>query len=74
MDEIINYKPKQPADSWDDFFFRARNHADDGHIVKLLRALADGEKLCGPYEARDPSFRIKGDMWLQLGHMGMYYI
>ena len=72
MDEIINYKPKKSSDTWDDIFLRARRHEDDGHCAKLVRALAHGEKLCEPYDVHDPLFRIKGDMWLQLGHMGMF--
>lgn len=72
MDEIINYRPKKPSNDWDDIFFRARAHRDDGHCSKLIRALAHGEKLCEAYDSHDTSFRIKGDMWLQLGHMGKF--
>ncbi|KAL6722152.1 hypothetical protein ACLMJK_001259 [Lecanora helva] len=71
IDEIVNYKPKRPADKWDDIFLRARKHEDDGHCCKLVRAIAHGEKLCEGYDADDPRFRIKGDMWLQLGHMAI---
>lgn len=72
LDEIVHYKPVQPLDSWDSIFDRVRNHPDDGHAAKLVRALAHAEKLCEGYE-NDPRFRIKDGMWLQLGHMGMYY-
>lgn len=44
---------------------------DDGHMAKLARSLAHGEQVCKPYEDRD-SFRIKGKMWPQLGHMGKH--
>lgn len=71
MDEIINYQPKRPLDAWEDIFERVRNLEDDGHASKLVRALAHGENVCIAYDLRDPLFRIKSDMWLQLGHMGM---
>lgn len=68
IDEIVNYKPKIPG-SWDKVFERVQKHPEDGHASKLVRALAHGEAICKPYE-NDPKFRIQGDMWLQLGHMG----
>lgn len=71
VDDIINYKPKKPSNEWDDIFLRARKHEDDGHCSKLVRALAHGEKLCEPYNLGGPLLRVKGDMWLQLGHMGI---
>ncbi len=68
MDEIVNYKPKKPSD-WDGVFERVTNHIDDGHASKLVRAIAHGQAACKEYERSD-AFPIKGDMWLQLGHMG----
>ncbi len=73
MGEITNYKPKEPTkdghNPWVRIFERAKEHDDDGHAAKLVRALANGEQVSRPYEDMD-SFRIKGDMWSQLGHMG----
>lgn len=75
LDEIANYKPKVPTkigdDPWLRIFQRAMEYDDDGHMAKLARALAHGEQVCKPYEDRD-SFRIKGKMWAQLGHMGVH--
>lgn len=68
-DEILHYRPKVPS-SWNGIYDRVRKHEDDGHASKLVRALAHGEKLCEAYDSRDPLFRVKDDMWLQLGHMG----
>ncbi|KAL9084314.1 MAG: hypothetical protein Q9165_008142 [Trypethelium subeluteriae] len=70
MDEIRNYIPKQPANNWDSIFERARVHEDEGHAAKLIRALAHGQVISAPYEQND-TFKIKGDMWLQLGHMAI---
>jgi len=77
LDEITNYKPKEPTregdNPWDGIFQRAKEHDDDGHLAKLARALAHGELVCRPFEDRE-SFRIKGKMWSQLGHMGKHYV
>ena len=77
MDVIDNYEPMHPerakdtmAGSWDGIFTRVLHHDDDGHAAKLVRALAHGGDICAAYSMNDPLFRIKGDMWLQLGHMG----
>ncbi|KAI9880934.1 MAG: hypothetical protein M1830_010002 [Pleopsidium flavum] len=74
LDEITNYKPKEQTkegdDPWQGIFQRAKEHNDDGHLGKLVRALAHGEQVCRPYEDRE-SFRIKGKMWSQLGHMAI---
>lgn len=74
LEEIINYKPKSPTstapDPWAPIFDRVLNHKDDGHAAKLVRAIAHAQDICKPYENSD-RFRIKGDMWLQLGHMGI---
>ena len=69
LNEIVDYRPKQPQDSWNEIFKRVVEHEDDGHASKLVRALKHGEHICKPYND-DPGFRIKKDMWLKLGHMG----
>ncbi|KAL9065751.1 MAG: hypothetical protein Q9161_008035 [Pseudevernia consocians] len=80
MDVIDNYKPKHPETAknsivetgpWDGIFARVLHHDDDGHAAKLVRALAHGETICAANRMDDPLFRIKGDMWLQLGHMAI---
>lgn len=79
MDVITNYEPKNPetakdsaveTGSWDGIFNRVLHHNDDGHAAKLVRALAHAENICAAYNMNEPLFKIKGDMWLQLGHMG----
>ena len=70
LDEITNYHPAQPdASSWNDIYQRICKHDDDGHAIKLVRALSHGEQMCKSYEG-DPKFRVRGKMWLQLGNMG----
>lgn len=74
LDEIANYKPSKPTstatDPWHDIIERVKNFEDDGHGSKLVRALAHGQQICKPYENKE-NFRIKRDMWLQLGHMAI---
>ncbi len=74
LDEIINYKPQRPsgdqAKPWENIFERVVDFPDDGHASKLARVLAHGEQICAPYEGNE-HFRIKKDMWLQLGHMAI---
>ncbi|KAL8804190.1 MAG: hypothetical protein Q9182_002732 [Xanthomendoza sp. 2 TL-2023] len=71
LDEVVNYHPKQPDGSWEDIFQRVIEHEDDGHVSKMVRALRHGEHICAGYDD-DSRFRVKGDMWLKLGHMGEY--
>lgn len=72
MDEIHNYRPKTPSpaggDPWGNIFDRAGRCEDDGHAVKLIRALAHGEDVCASYNDRE-EFPVKDGMWLQIGHM-----
>ncbi|KAI9731932.1 MAG: hypothetical protein M1834_004383 [Cirrosporium novae-zelandiae] len=69
VEEIVKYVPKHPG-SWEEAIVpRACRFEDDGHASKLVRALANGERVCKPFEEEKKGFRIKGDMWLQLGHM-----
>ncbi|KAL8806021.1 MAG: hypothetical protein Q9223_002380 [Gallowayella weberi] len=70
LDEIVNYRPKQPDGSWEDIFKRVIEHEDDGHASKLVRALRHGEQICAGYDD-DPRFRVKGEMWWKLGHMAI---
>lgn len=70
LDEIASYQPKQPNQGWAEIIRRVDTYEDDGHAAKLIRALANGEQVCKPYERQGgDAFPIKGDMWLQLGHM-----
>ena len=80
-DVIDNYQAKYPGtakdtsvgtSTWDHIFTRVVRYDDDGHAAKFIRALAHGEDICAAYDVDDLMFRVKGDMWLQLGHMGKF--
>jgi len=72
IDEVRNYRPKKPS-GWDGIFARAVVFEDDGHASKLVRAAANGEKVCGNVSdaaaGSSKAFRILADDWLQFGHM-----
>ena len=72
IDEIKGYKPKISYDEgWNGVIRRVNALEDDGHASKFVRALANGEKVCGKYEGEKESddWAVKGDMWLKLANM-----
>jgi hypothetical protein len=72
LDEIKNYKAKNPRDRWEEIFKRVDRFEDDGHASKLIRTIAQGEKVCKPYEGEaDDVFPLKGELWLKLAHMAI---
>ncbi|KAI9709842.1 MAG: hypothetical protein M1828_002359 [Chrysothrix sp. TS-e1954] len=71
MSEIEDYIPRRvDASDWTSIVERAIAVDDDGHASKLVRALARGQQICGPFEERH-EFRIKKHMWLKMGNMAI---
>jgi hypothetical protein len=74
VSEVSDYIPKKSAlgseGSWENIISRAVDVSDDGHVAKLIRALAFGEKACDGWEEKTPLI-IKGKMWRQIGSMSM---
>ncbi|PYI22895.1 hypothetical protein BO99DRAFT_399627 [Aspergillus violaceofuscus CBS 115571] len=59
------------AHRWEEIFaFCSRHPQDDGHLAKLVRAVAHGERACRPFEGERP-WPIEGDMWLRIANMAM---
>lgn len=72
IDEINDYQPKNPNDGWTEITRRVDKFPDDGHASKLVRAIANSEQVCKPFEGEaDDVFPIKGEMFLKLGHMAI---
>ena len=73
--EIADYKPLQPDMTWSSLIKRTNELShDDGHIAKLVRALAYGAKVCETYETDQRTaerFPLKGTGWLQIANMGL---
>ena len=59
---------------WSAVFASAASHpADDGHLVKFVRAVAHGEQVCKPFDGqRQESMPVSGKMWLQIANMGEF--
>ncbi|KAF7596577.1 hypothetical protein BBP40_000977 [Aspergillus hancockii] len=71
LNEVTDY---QASRNWESIFAYANAHRrDDGHIGKLARAIANGEKVCRPYDtrAKELGLMITGDTWLKIGNMIM---
>jgi hypothetical protein len=74
LTEIQDYVPRKPVpgeDEWPSLIRRALEIQDDGHTVKVIRALIHGQQVCKEYESKD-NFVVKGDMWQRIGHMCKY--
>jgi hypothetical protein len=70
-EEMAQYKPVRPS-GWKDVFTRASDYADDGHLVKFVRAVATAAQLTKPY-AKNPGFKLTTDQqFLTLAHMGRF--
>lgn len=70
-DEITGYPISK---NWNELFSHSiRDTRDDGHLPKLLRAVASGEQICRPFESQATTqhgLKVAGDMWLKIGNMG----
>lgn len=69
LEEVTHYQARR---DWKSVFESSIRHPkDDGHVSKLVRAVASGERVCKPFEAggRERGFMIAGDMWLKIGNM-----
>ena len=78
LEEVKGYVPKKRGEDaeWEGLFKRINRVEDDGHASKFVRALAQGERVCAPFEKErnglGPTFRVSGKDWVKMGNMGMY--
>ncbi len=71
LEEISLYSPArlEAGDAeWKGIFTRLFNFQDDGHAVKLGRAVRNGELQSKGYEDEDWA-KVKGFMWEKIGNM-----
>jgi oxidoreductase AflY len=66
-DRILDYKPRRPDEGWSELIQRAIVYRDEGHAVKLVRALYSTEQLGEP----PAGFPIARKDLLLIAHMGM---
>lgn len=74
VEEIRNYTPKVPqttGNPWLDIIERALRKEDDGHTIKTIRALVNGERISAKYQdvVERMDLPIVGDMWLKIAAM-----
>ncbi|KAH8702153.1 putative HypA-like protein [Talaromyces proteolyticus] len=70
LEEITNYPTSK---NWKQVFDAGnQSPSDDSHLVKLVRAIANGERVCKILEGQGKSneWKMKGDAWLRAGNMG----
>lgn len=72
--EITGYIPSEPNQaSWEGLFERLFKYEDDGHAVKLGRAVRYGEVLMedtrGEGNGEEEEELVKKDMWAKIGNM-----
>ncbi|KAI8716343.1 hypothetical protein NCS52_00927500 [Fusarium sp. LHS14.1] len=70
INEVVNYRPKKPQMSWGQLFKRVNAFLDDSHVTKLIRALANGERVSREYDER-ADFPMKQNMFLKTAHIAL---
>jgi hypothetical protein len=71
MEEIVQYTPKDMevgSTEWKGLFRRLYELPEDGHAIKLARAVAHGEQISQPFEKEDWC-TIRGFQWEKIGNM-----
>lgn len=79
IDEIKNYVSKVPHDGagnpWLSIIDRGLRVEDDGHTIKTVRALVNGERVCANYSnVPGMEFPVVGDMWRNIAAMSECYL
>ncbi|KAI4254109.1 MAG: hypothetical protein LQ352_003276, partial [Teloschistes flavicans] len=70
IDWLLGHAPKVADCGWDQIFERACLHEDDGHMIKLIRALKHGESVSSKYDGL-PEFMMKQHMFLKAANAAM---
>lgn len=76
VSEITDYAPAKPKEAdWEGVFTRLFAFEDDGHAVKLGRAVRNGELVSKAWEGKgeevERGMKVKGDMWGKIGNMAI---
>ncbi|KAB8337155.1 hypothetical protein FH972_021458 [Carpinus fangiana] len=66
--EVTSYKPKCPSHGWKEIFERTYRYEEDGHCVKMVRALANGYQLAS---GQVEDITVTRDDWLTMAHMAI---
>ena len=70
-EDITNYIPDRSAGyNWQTLFQAVLKTHDDGHLIKVVRALKNGEEYSNKVNTDDKKvFPIQGDSWLKIAQM-----
>ena len=71
-EKILEYKPTLSRGmDWSALYRSCIRLHDDGHIVKFVRALKNGEEVARPFESDDKAgdLPVKGDLWLRMAQL-----
>ncbi|RMJ28751.1 hypothetical protein PHISP_00396 [Aspergillus sp. HF37] len=66
-ERVTEYVPKRPGHGWKELAHRACIYEDDGHISKVIRALAHAESLPDPR----PGFPLRKADFLKMAHLAL---
>lgn len=70
-ERITKYTPKKPG-GWESIIVRANSYPDDGHTVKLIRALINAQDLSAQYtSSNNPDLPLRHEDFLQIAHIAM---
>ena len=72
VQNLLEYKPMLSKDmDWRDIYRAAIEIHDDGHVVKFIRALRNGEDVVMPFEHGPgaASFPVTDSMWLKIAQI-----
>lgn len=67
-EELIRYRPLVPS-GWEQIFQRACEYEDDGHLAKLIRAVATAAQITKPL-VQHATLPLTTEQFLTLAHMG----
>ncbi|KAK5704722.1 hypothetical protein LTR17_021636 [Elasticomyces elasticus] len=71
--EIQNYVPRQPDSmNWEKIIDRSKKIPDDGHVVKMIRALNQGHDLSQPLEPMEDDsiiLPVRNEIWLKVANV-----
>jgi Questin oxidase-like len=75
LSEITDYQPAKPKEAdWNGIFERLFAFPDDGHAVKLGRAVRNGQLVSQAWEGKgkgEEGMKVQGDMWEKIGNMAI---
>lgn len=72
-DAVTGYHDDFSAEmGWKELYAVVNKEHDDGHVVKMIRALKNGQEASRSFEGGYPdAFPVKGNMWLKIARMAL---